>query len=63
MAPPDTPGPADEDDILTPNAATLDLDTGVAYANDPDVEIVQNSRDDNAEHGTNPELIDEDDER
>lgn len=54
-----------EDDILAHNAATLDLDTGLAYAGDPDVEIIQGDEhpDANAPHGSNPELDDEDDPR
>jgi hypothetical protein len=44
-------------------ANTLDVDTAVAYADDPDVEIVDAAVDPNAEHGENPELIDEGDVR
>jgi hypothetical protein len=45
------------------DAATLDADMAVLYADDPCIEIVESALDYNAEHGQNPELIDEDDER
>lgn len=45
------------------DALTLDANMVALYAGDPNVEIVDAALDYNAEHGQNPELIDEDDER
>lgn len=49
---------------LEHTAASLDIDTAVAFADDPDVELVPAAVDHVApEHGQNPELIDEGAER